>query len=296
MVTKIGGKFSARARAQQAAARGFALLSLVILAACQPARVVNALLDDDHYTVSRDLAYGDDPRQRLDLYRPRGAARVPLVVFVYGGNWRKGDKHTYRFVGHALTALGYRVAIPDYRLYPAVTWPAFVEDVARAVAQLTAAGGAAAGAPVILMGHSAGAHTAALLATDPRYLDDAGSDAPLVGFVGLAGPYELPFTDNTRPVFAPLEEPGPVQPLALEVARMPRTLLLHGAADERVVPRQSRRFAAALEAAYVAVQLVTYDDVGHVALVASLAANLRWVAPSFADVERFLVEDAPAAP
>ncbi|MEQ8660945.1 MAG: alpha/beta hydrolase [Gammaproteobacteria bacterium] len=279
-----------------------ALAALLVLAlllgasGCQPARVVNALLDDDHYTLSADLAYGEAPRQALDFYQPRGATHAPLVVFVYGGNWRQGDRQTYRFVGHALTALGYRVAIPDYRLYPSVTWPAFVDDVARATAWLTAADGPAAGAPVILVGHSAGAHTAALLATDPRYLDAAGFASALVAFIGLAGPYELPFTDNTRPVFAPLEAPAPVQPIALDLARMPRTLLLHGEDDERVVPRHSRRFAAALTAADVPVRLVTYDGTGHVALLAALAANLRWLAPTFSDVAHFLAQPSRATP
>jgi len=281
-------------------ARCFAsLLAVLVLVggtACQPASLVNALLDDAHFRVERDLAYGDDARQQLDFYQPEGpAGREPVVLFVYGGNWREGDKATYLFVAHALTALGYRVAIPDYRLYPAVTWPAFVDDVARAVAWVSGPEGPAPGAPIILMGHSAGAHTAALLATDPGYFQRAGFDGALAAFVGLAGPYELPFTDNVRPVFASLDEPDPVQPVALDVARMPPTLLLHGADDTRVVPRHSHRFRDALASAGVPVRLEIYEGIGHVELVAALAANLRWLAPTYDDLARFLVnDDAPS--
>ncbi len=273
------------------------LLSVLVLAGaagCQPASLVNTLLDDAHYRVERDLAYGDDARQRLDFYRPEGRAhREPVVLFVYGGNWRKGSKATYLFVAHALTALGYRVAIPDYRLYPAVTWPVFVDDVARALTWLTGPDGPATGAPVILMGHSAGAHTAALLATDSVYLQRAGFDGALAAFVGLAGPYELPFTDNVRPVFASLEDPAPVQPVALDVARMPPTLLLHGSDDTRVVPRHSRRFRDALASAGIPVRLQIYEGIGHVELVAALAASLRWLAPTYDDVAQFLRDRNP---
>ncbi len=277
------------------AARVLMALALAGAAGCQPASLVNALLDDAHFRVERDLAYGKDARQRLDFYRPAGQAqRQPVVLFVYGGNWRKGDKATYLFVAHALTALGYRVAIPDYRLYPSVTWPVFVDDVARALDWLTGPEGPAAGAPVILMGHSAGAHTAALLATDPGYFERAGVDAPLAAFVGLAGPYELPFTDNVRPVFASLDEPAAVQPVALDVAHMPPTLLLHGSDDTRVVPRHSRRFRDALASAGIPVRLEVYEGIGHVELVAALAANLRWLAPTYDDVARFLRDgDSP---
>lgn len=266
-----------------------ALMFVLMLAGCQPASLVNALLDDDDVQVERDLAYGAQPRQRLDLYRPAdGEPHEALVVFVYGGNWRAGDKATYAFVAHAFTALGYRVAIPDYRLFPAVTWPAFVDDVADSLAWLTAADGPAPGAPLILVGHSAGAHTAALIATDPRYAARAGLTAELHAFVGLAGPYDLPFTEPVKPVFAPLEDPTPVQPVALAPGRMPRTLLLHGLDDTRVVPRHSRRFEAALEAAGLPVTLITYEDVGHVELIAAIAERLRWLAPTYEDIAAFL--------
>lgn len=280
----------ARAAGRHVRARGLALAAVVVLvSACQPAGVLNAMLDESAYRLRGDLAYGSHPRQRLDLYEPASRpARDALVVFVYGGNWRRGDKHTYRFVAHALTALGYRVAVPDYRLYPDVTWPAFVDDVADALAWLTRADGPAAGAPLILVGHSAGAHTAALIATDPRYAERAGLAAPIASFVGLAGPYDLPFTEPVKPVFAPLEQPDPVKPLGHAPGRIPRALLLHGADDETVVPRHSRRFAEALEAAGVPVTLKVYEGVGHVALVAALAAPLRWLAPTHADVAAWL--------
>jgi acetyl esterase/lipase len=85
-----------------------------------------------------DLAYGEDPRQRLDVYAPRNAANRPVVIFWYGGTWVKGSKENYRFVGAALAERGFVAVLPDYRLYPAVTFPAFCEDGAHALAWVEA--------------------------------------------------------------------------------------------------------------------------------------------------------------
>ena len=99
-------------------------LSACGLNACTGSAVLNALTPKSGYTVERDLAYGRDPRQRLDLYLPDDAgADTPLLVFFYGGNWESGSKELYGFVGQAFASRGYVTAIPDYRALPAGPLP-----------------------------------------------------------------------------------------------------------------------------------------------------------------------------
>ena len=83
----------------------------------------------------RDLAYGPHPRQRMDIYVPRGDGDQPrpVVFFIYGGAWAGGAKEAYAFVGDALSARGFVTVIADYRLVPEVRFPVFIEDGARAL-------------------------------------------------------------------------------------------------------------------------------------------------------------------
>src|SRR5690349_19511778 len=110
------------------------LASLACCGGCTKFQVLDATVPHCGYHLTADLAYGPQPRQKLDVYepadRPRGA---PVVVFFYGGAWQAGEKGDYRFVGQALASRGFVAVLPDYRLYPAVRFPAFVEDGAAAV-------------------------------------------------------------------------------------------------------------------------------------------------------------------
>ena len=129
-------------------------LSACGLNACTGSAVLNALTPKSGYTVERDLAYGQDLRQRLDLYVPDDAgADAPLLVFFYGGNWESGSKELYGFVGQAFASRGYVTAIPDYRLYPrsATGVPGRCRGGSSVAAR------PAAGATLYLAGHSAGA-------------------------------------------------------------------------------------------------------------------------------------------
>lgn len=268
--------------------------AIVALAGCSPQRALNAFVPDDGYRLSAGRAYGDHPRQRLDVYAPRARAEpAPVVVFFYGGRWRKGERAGYRFVAQALTERGYVAVLPDYRLYPEVRFPAFVEDGAAAVAWVRRHIGDYGGDPgrVFLMGHSAGAHIAAMLATDRRFLHAEGlAPTDLAGFVGLAGPYDfLPLeADDLRDMFGPPERFPASQPVRFVDGDEPPVLLVHGLDDGTVLPRNSRRLAAALEAAGVPVETVFYPDAGHVRVVAALGSPLRFTAPVLADVAAFL--------
>lgn len=194
-----------------------AVAAVAVLAAlagaCSPIGILNALTPADTYTVTEGLQFGPDPRHRLDVYRPPAPVDSPLthteypvVVFFYGGTWVSGERRDYKFIGEALASAGIVTIIADYRLYPQVRYPDFLEDGARAVAWAQREAGRYGGDPrrMYVMGHSSGAYNAAMLALDPRWLTAQGmSPTILKGWIGLAGPYDFLPIENpaAKPVF-----------------------------------------------------------------------------------------------
>ncbi|NWH07358.1 MAG: alpha/beta hydrolase [Alphaproteobacteria bacterium] len=239
----------------------------------------------------QSFAYGPGPRHRLDLYEPRGKARG-VVVYLYGGGWRSGRRGLYGFLARALAARGYRVIVPDYRIFPEVRFPAFVEDAAQAVAWVgSRADGAGEALPLFLIGHSAGAHIAALLALDARYLLDAGAAPQLLkGFVGIAGPMSFDPTewDSTRPIFSGLPDPERARPVKLVRPGAPAMLLIHGNRDKTVGLHNSEHLLAAMRAAGNEANLITLSGVGHVMPLASFLWAAGWVNSAMRETVRFL--------
>jgi acetyl esterase/lipase len=228
----------------------------------------------------------------LDVYRPTsGGAASPMVLFLYGGRWRSGQREDYAFVGEALAAAGVLALVADYRGFPDVRFPGFVEDAAQAVAWARAHATAHGGDPtrLFLAGHSAGAHIAALLATDPRYLAKVGMQPrQLAGVIGIAGPYDfLPLTDpDLIAVFGAERDWPQSQPINFVDGDEPPFLLLHGSGDRLVWLRNSERMAARLEAAGSEVELRRYHGVGHIRILASL--RFERLAPARADLLDFV--------
>ncbi len=250
------------------------------------------------YELQRDLSYGEQPRQRLDTYVPVAAPTGPrpIVVFFYGGGWAEGAKEQYRFVAEALTSRGFVVVVPDYRLYPEVRFPAFVEDAAQAVrwAHEHATSLGADPEKLFLMGHSAGAHIAAMLACDEHYLEAVSGSGWIKGFVGLAGPYDfLPFTDpEVRAVFASAANEADTQPIHFVDGKEPPALLLHGDADERVLPRNSRNLAARIREKGGRVNEKYYAGMSHGGIVAALTIYLRGKETVLDEIDRFIATPA----
>jgi acetyl esterase/lipase len=247
-----------------------------------------------------DIAYGEHPRQRLDVYRPKAATtlrKAPIIVFWYGGSFERGRKSQYRFVGAALAEAGYVAVLPDYRLYPEVKFPGFIDDGANSVAwaarHAAEIGGDAS--RIYLAGHSAGAHIAAMLAYDADRLAKAGVDpAAIRGFIGLSGPYALdPNTDSLRTIFAAPYGFDDWQPARRVRAGAPRALLMHGEADTLVWVSHSREMAKSLEAAGVPVTLRLYPGREHADTVAAFATAAPHKLPVLDEIRKFVGADLP---
>jgi len=261
---------------------------------CSPLRLVNGLAPSRTYRATHGVPYGSHPRYFLDVYRPaEQVGPSPVVVFFYGGNWKSGARGDYLFVGEALASRGFVAVIPDYRLYPEVRFPSFLEDGAKAVSWAFTRIDEQGGDPgrVFLMGHSAGAYNAAMLALDPAYLQAAGIDRRRVrGLIGLAGPYDfLPLeTDVGKAVFGFPDTPLNTQPIRFVTADAPPALLVSGDGDSVVRPRNTRRLAERLRGSGVPVREVLYPGVSHLMLAGALAAPYRKFAPVLDDVTSFV--------
>ena len=239
-----------------------------------------------------DLAYGADDRQRLDVYTPKNAADRPIIVFWYGGGWESGKKSQYRFVGAALADAGYVTVLPDYRLYPQVRFPAFVQDGAAALSWVVSHAREIGGDPkrIFVAGHSAGAHLAAMLAYDRAQLERVALPPGTVrGFIGLSGPYALdPNTDTYRAIFGAPYGLADWQPVQLARTGAPAALLIHGEADAVVDIGHARRMAAALQGLGVPVTLRTYSGRGHRDTVVAFAAPAPHKLPVLEEIRRFV--------
>lgn len=250
--------------------------------ACSPVTVLNAVIPEQGYQRMSDIAYGEAPRQKLDIYLARqyNGQQRSTVVFFYGGSWESGQKDQYKFVAEALTSAGFDVVIPDYRVHPDVRFPAFVDDGAAAlswVKQYLADYGGQSDR-LFVAGHSAGAHIAALLALDEQYLERYGLRPEQInGMIGLAGPYDfLPLkSDTLKTIFGPEQTRWRSQPINFVDGSNPPVLLLVGNNDLTVLPKNSRNLAAKIREKNGNVELVEFKDYGHVAMVAKLARPLR---------------------
>lgn len=276
------------------ARRRAGLALLWALSSCSPASVLNALAPSGGIVETRDVAYADGDRHGLDIYAPAGIPQAPVVVFIYGGGWKSGAKAGYRFVAASLAAKGFLVVVPDYRLFPQVRFPVFLQDNALAVAWIKANVARYGGDPrrIFLMGHSAGAYDVAMLALDKQWLGAVGldPDRDVAGVVGLAGPYDfLPFHDpELEDIFGPAGDLRLSQPITFARGSGPPMFLAAGNADTTVLPRNTRNLAAAIRRDGGVVEERIYPGVDHIKIIGAMSGLLRWLAPSLADVNGFL--------
>lgn len=271
-----------------------AALAIALLGGCSALGAFDAIVAKDTgvTTVASNQPFGPDKRQRVDVYAPRdtpASARLPVIVFFYGGSWNSGDKSSYDFTGRALAAQGFVVAIPNYRLLPKHPYPTFLQDSAAAVHWVRANAARLGGDPdrIVLAGHSAGAYNAAMLAFDPQWLD--GDRQAVKGFAGLAGPYAfLPLdTQVTIDTFGKVADLPSTQPVHFASKDDPPALLMAGGKDQLVFASNSVGMAMALSEAGVPVETRVYDELGHVGIMSALAKPFRGKGPVLADLTAF---------
>lgn len=261
------------------------------LASCSPAAPLNAVAASGPWTL-RSEQYAPGARHGVDIYTPKGAGRRPVIVFFYGGNWDSGEKASYRFVAASLAERGYVVAVPDYRVYPQVRFDGFMQDGAQAVAWTKRNAARFGGDPsrVFLMGHSAGAHIAAMLALDEHWLRATGLSPrrDIAGLIGVAGPYDfLPLRSSRLKEIFSGDNPR-TQPINFVDANEPPSLLLHGSGDSTVEPGNTTRLANKLRAKGNDSTAIFYRNVGHAEIIGAFSPLLKGVAPAVDDVDRFI--------
>lgn len=255
---------------------------------------VNTITPGDGGTdeVARDVAFGSDPRQMLDVYAPANAKGAPVVVFFYGGSWNSGRRQDYEFAARALAARGFVTVVPDYRLVPQVRYPAFVQDGASAVAWTVANIARYGGDPahIGVSGHSAGAYVAMMLTLDRRWLAAAGAPGAIKAAVGLAGPYDFyPFEAGgaAEAAFGAAKTPAETQPITYARADAPPVLLLTGTDDTTVRPRNATALAAALTALGASAEVRSYPGIGHIGIILAVSKPFRGKAPAVTDTATF---------
>jgi len=259
-----------------------ALLLFVVACTSTGFAVVNLPTQFDDLHVVHDVTYGPESGQKLDIYRPNETDTKPhdVIVFFYGGRWTYGTKEDYRFVGAALSQRGFIVVIPDYRKYPQVRFPVFVEDGAKALGWVYDNISTYGGDPkrIHVAGHSAGAHIGALLTADAQYLKAEGKNRSHIihDFVGLAGPYAFtPDEPDLEDMFGPPENYPKMQVPTFIDGHQPPMLLLYGDADKDVKPINFEKLRASIKAKGGCVQSIIYPGATHIGLV----AGFSWMNP-----------------
>ena len=261
----------------------------------KPVDFLNGVAAFGNYRVTSNVPYGPGPRHQLDVYRPAGSAgNRPVAVFFYGGTWEEGDRATYRFVGAALASRGIVTIIPDYRVYPEVRFPDFLRDGAAAVRWARDHAADYGGDPdqIVLVGHSAGAHIATMLALDGQWLAGVGLNnrRDISGTVGLAGPYDfLPLQDETlKKIFGPANQRARTQPIHFVDGKAAPMLLAAGTLDTTVDPGNTTRLARKIESRGGRVTEVLYPGIDHRTLIGAFSPLLRRRAPVLADTVHFI--------
>jgi acetyl esterase/lipase len=263
-------------------------LMMTVLGGCSPAALLNATVSRDGYTIDKGEPYGTPARLKLDLYKPTmPRPDGKTVIFFYGGSWDAGNKDDYLFLGQALASRGITTIIPDYRLFPEVRFPTFIEDSAHAVRWAADRYGIDR---LFIMGHSAGAHIALMLAANTPYLHDVDVDRmKMRAVIGLSGPYDfLPLNSpKLIEIFGGADNPD-IEAITFAQAPLPPALLIQGEADTTVYPKNARNLAVAWRKAGAPVELRLYPGVGHIDVVAAFSDLLRKRAPTREDVLAYI--------
>ena len=226
------------------------------------------------------LPYCTQCDQRLDVYALPQARDRPIVIFWYGGGWTNGEKAQYRFIGTALAEHGYIAVVPDYRKYPAVQFPSFVEDGARALVWVYQHAREIGGDPSTDRTHGPfGRRAPGRHARLRAPLRACGRRAPRCGFAASsASPASTRRSRRPTPcgsIIPPLFRSNDWQPLWHVDRHAPPSLLLHGLEDRLVNPVETMRLRNALVRHGVHVEMELYSGRSHADTVAAFSPLAR---------------------
>jgi acetyl esterase/lipase len=216
----------------------------------------------------------DADKHKLDLYLPRDKKNFPVLMFLHGGSWRSGDRSAYRALGDRLARAGIGVAIPSYRLMPQNPHPAQIEDAAAAFAWVVQKAARYGGDPsrIYLSGHSAGAHLAALLALDEKYLGKfALPRTSIHGVIVISGIYDVDKLDTF--LVAANADRHDASPVAHAHSGSPFFLVSYCQWDYFGLPKQARDFTRTLKKNFVGAELLYLPGENHISEVISLAQD-----------------------
>lgn len=271
------------------------LTAALTLSACSGPALLNAVAPklSGQWERQADIAYGEIERQKLDIYTPTAEGPHPVLVFIHGGSWEKGNKEDYPWLGRRFASEGYVTAVINYRLSPEFDYDDFMADVAKAVDFVHDNAAQWGGNPdqLFLAGHSAGAYNAVQVALAPEFLEAEGTSPDIIdGVAGIAGPYDfLPLDGRvTKAAFGGAEDLEATQPVNRVTADAPPMILLHGTDDDVVLPRNSTEMARLLKEAGVTAESVLYDDIDHIEIIVAVALTDR--APLVEDMTTFFDE------
>lgn len=271
-------------------------IGVSLLSACSSTGLFllnNSLKLGAQHSVKKNISYGLDEWQKLDLHIPntKPDTPMPVLIFFYGGSWDSGNKELYYFIGNAFAKRGYIVVIPNYAIYPDARFPTFMHDGAAATNWVFDHIAKYGGDPnkVVMAGHSAGAHLGGLLLSDDRFLQQYQRKAQdIKAFAGLAGPYNFtPTSKRLLTIFQPASNLDDIKLNTFIDGKEPPMLLLHGKDDRTVGVQNQTALQAELKANNVSVDSKIYSKMGHVKILLSLAPPLTSVTTTLDDIDEF---------
>lgn len=238
---------------------------------------LNGLTSNRGYTVKKNIAYGLKSRQRLDLYisQSHEYSIKPLIVFVHGGAWSRGDKESYKFLGETLTKSGYDVAVINYHLAPEHIFPTYVDDLALALLYLdehqTDLG--IHTEKIALMGHSAGAFNILSVLYRPDMVVYPVFEK-IKTVIGIAGPYHFDYKGDpsSRHAFdetIPFEQ---VMPYYFVKNNNIHHYLLIAENDQLVKDKNSFELQQKLHGVANHCEVIRIPKTGHITIMGSIAS------------------------
>jgi len=265
-----------------------------LLIGCSAAGVLNGITPSGSFDRDKNVSYGDGPRQMMDIYRAdEPKVDAPVIVFVHGGGWNAGDKSMYKFVAEGFTKDGYDVVVPNYRLYPNMTYPDMVVDTGAAVNDVAVR---YPGKPIVLIGHSAGAYNVLQTVVAPE-VSGVDACANVSGVIALAAPTGVyPLTDEPYiSIFPEYRLTGDDGPANRTPDRAPSLFLVNGLDDGTVRPTNATIMAERYTEAGLRAVAKTYEGMGHVDAVRVLSRHFDGGSTLKTDILSF-IDGLPSGP